>query len=113
MSENLEQRTLKFSERIIAYIGKLHTDLLIKNVVEQLLRSATSIGANYREACGANSKRDFINKLAISRKEAKETYYWLSLLQAKYNSLQLQELKQESHELVLILSKALRSSQNK
>jgi four helix bundle protein len=76
-------------------------------LTHQLLRSATSVGANYCEANGASSKLDFRNKIFICKKEIKETKYWIELL-AQANPLlrnQLEILWQEAHELILIFNK--------
>lgn len=106
---NLENRTLIFSKNIInlcKIIPKVATTIPLIN---QLIRSGTSVGANYREANGASSRKDFANKIYICKKEAKETKYWLELLKdslddEKYISV-CKELEQESFELVLIFSK--------
>lgn len=74
-------KSFKFSVRIIKFYSlksKQHNDL--KDILKQLLRSGTSIGANISESQEASSKKDFINKLTISLKEARETDYWLRLL---------------------------------
>ena len=81
MRDNLIQElTFTFSLNII----KLYQDLIKKNeyvISKQLLRSSTSIGANVAEALDAFSKRDFLYKMSIAKKEARETHYWLRLLQ--------------------------------
>jgi four helix bundle protein len=83
-------------------------------VAEQLVKSGTSIGANVEEADGAESKRDFIHKMSIARKEARETRYWLRIVRATGLSKDAQEigyLLQESDELVRILSAIIKSTQ--
>lgn len=71
----------------------------------QLVKSGTSIGANVEEADGAVTKRDFINKMAIARKEAKETKYWLRLIAGKYIKTELlEEDIKEAQEIINILS---------
>ena len=77
---DLEERTLEFSKRIIRLCKNLPKNTINFKLVDQLIRSATSIGANYREANDALSKKDFIHRLRISRKEAKETIYWVRLV---------------------------------
>lgn len=77
---DLEKRTLEFSRDIIIFCKKYSKDYCIKPTINQLIRSATSIGANYREANAACSLKDFKNKIYICKKEAKETAYWLELL---------------------------------
>ena len=76
---NLESRTLEFTKRVIEYIDKLPKTLTNIEIGKQLIRSAGSVGANYIEANEALSKKDFIMRIKISRKEAKESRYWLSL----------------------------------
>jgi four helix bundle protein len=77
---DLEARTLHFSIAVIQLCKQLPQETINYKLVDQLVRSATSIGANYREANDALSKKDFIHRLRITRKEAKETLYWLKLI---------------------------------
>jgi four helix bundle protein len=77
---DLEDRTIKFFKNIIILCKKISINMINKNLIDQLLRSATSIGANYREANECDTKKDFKNKIRISKKEARETIYWLELL---------------------------------
>lgn len=74
---NLEERTTVFSCAIIDFLKNIQKDVISIPLTSQLIRSATSIGANYCEANGASSKKDFRNKIYICKKEAKETMYWL------------------------------------
>ena len=103
----LEDRTLKLTEAVITLCRTIPKDILNNPIVSQLIRSSTSVGANYREANGASSKKDFKNKIYICKKEAKETQYWLQLLVKAYPECtkQCRSLWQESHELTLIFSK--------
>ncbi len=81
MKENLIQnKSFEFSLNIIKLYKSLKTQSEY-DIARQLLRSGTSIGANIEEAIGAQSKKDFFSKLSISLKEARETYYWLRLLE--------------------------------
>jgi len=77
---DLEERTTKFARKIIGLRKGLPKDRIINPLFSQIIRSAGSVGANYREANEALGKKDFIYRLRISRKEAKETYYWLELI---------------------------------
>jgi|SRR3989344_6527945 len=77
---DLQERTSLFSEGIIDFCRKIKQDLIAKPLISQLVRSGTSVGANYCEADGAASKRDFINKMNIANKEIKETRYWLKMI---------------------------------
>lgn len=77
---DLEERTLEFAKAVIRLCRKLPQKVIEKELISQLIRSSGSIGANYREANDALSKKDFAHRIKISRKEAKETCYWLELL---------------------------------
>jgi len=112
---DLEERTVKFSENIIDFSKNIPKDLIARPLINQLVRAGTSIGANYSEADEANSKKDFINKIALSKKETKETKYWLRLIAHTFPNLKLEarELWQEAQELNLILAAIIRSSQKK
>ncbi|MGC8885510.1 MAG: four helix bundle protein [Candidatus Nanoarchaeia archaeon] len=80
MQYPLEERTANFGEQIIDLCKKTPKNSITLPIVDQLLRSALSIGANYQEANGASSKKDFKNKIFICKKECKETKYWLRML---------------------------------
>lgn len=113
---DLESRTLQFSNEIIVLVKKLNRDVINSPLINQLVKSATSIGANYCEANGASSKKDFHNKIYICKKECKETKYWLEII-AEANQEQKEECKKlwkEAQELTLIFSKiALTLKNNK
>lgn len=104
---DLEERTAKFGEAIIELCKKAPRNTVSTPVVSQLVRAGTSIGANYYEANGASSKKDFLNKIFISKKEARETKYWLRMLSKAEPELKEACLKlwQEAQELTLIFSK--------
>ncbi|HNV96919.1 MAG TPA: four helix bundle protein [bacterium] len=107
MAYDLEERTSVFGENIINFCKSLEHNFLSKIILAQLLRSATSVGANYIEANNASSKKDFRNKIYICKKEANETRYWLKMIR-KYNSskeLEIQSLLKEAHEFSLIFGK--------
>lgn len=102
---DLSRRTLHFAVKLISLVNALPKSRAADVIGRQLLRSGTSIGANYREAQRAESRDDFIHKIAISSKEVAETEYWLELI------LQTPELKasgvadllKECRELIAIL----------
>jgi four helix bundle protein len=107
---DLEERTAKFGEDVIEFLKALKRDELNKPLISQLVRSSTSIGANYMEADGAESGKDFKHKIAICKKEAKETRHWLRMI-AKANPDELNDCRnlwKEAHELTLIFSSMLR-----
>jgi len=106
---NLEIRTAKFSSEVISFVKKLKRDIINNPLISQLVRSATSVGANYCEAQGASSRKDFKNKLYICKKECKETKYWLEII-AKSNPEYTEECRKlwkEAQELTLIFSKSI------
>src|SRR5438477_3283697 len=80
MKEDLESRTKRYALSVIALMSRLPKNKATDVIGYQLLRSGTSIGANYREASRGLSRDDFIYKIGICEKEAAETQYWLELL---------------------------------
>lgn len=111
---DLEERTARFAEEIVELCKKMPENIITIPIIDQLLKAATSIGANYCEANGASSKRDFRNKIFICKKESRETKYWLRLLAKSIESEDLQKesrhLWQETQEFNLIFSKIAASS---
>ena len=104
---DLEDRTLTFSKNVIRFCKQLKQDTINRELISQLIRSSGSVGANYREANDALSKKDFGHRIRIARKEAKETQYWLQLLAEAASSEPNGDLKgllQEASELKNILS---------
>jgi len=80
LSQELEERLGKFGEQIIELAKKVPKNIVTIPIISQFVRSGTSVGANYMEANGASSKKDFKNKIYICKKEAKETMHWLRML---------------------------------
>ena len=112
---DLEERTAKFSEGVIDFVKNVNRNSLNDSILRQLIRSATSVGANYCEANNASSKQDFRNKIYICKKEINETKYWFRML-AKTNSElkdKAKELWQEAQELNLIFQKIVNSLNKK
>ena len=108
MQYDLEERTTEFSKKILIFVKEVKLNVINRNVIDQLIRSATSVGANYREANGASSKKDFRNKIYICKKEIQETKYWLELLGeivSKSQKEKVRNLWKEAHELTLIFNK--------
>ena len=103
---DLEDRTLDFSKKVIRLCKKLPYNSINSELVSQLIRAAGSVGANYREANDALSKKDFSHRIGITRREAKETYYWLQLIEEANANLddEVKKLLQESLELKKIFS---------
>ncbi|MFA4881114.1 MAG: four helix bundle protein [Candidatus Doudnabacteria bacterium] len=106
-SYDLEERTAKFGENIICLIKKVPRNIATIAILKQLIRSGTSVGANYMEANGASSKKDFKNKIHICKKEAMETKYWLRMLAQADNNFkdEYRKIWQEAQELSMIFGK--------
>ena len=77
---DLGDRLLEFGAQIVRLVESLSTTIVGRRIADQLLRSATSVGANYEEARGAESRADFVHKLQIALKEMREAHYWLRLI---------------------------------
>ena len=108
---DLEERLAKFAERVIDLAKRLPNNSINQRLVPQAIGSSGSAGANYCEACEAESKKDFKHKIRIVKKELRETKHWLRLI-AKANPEYIKECRElwkEGHELLLIFSKILRS----
>ncbi len=101
---DLEERTALFGEQVIAFSRSIKLDIISKPLVSQIVRSATSIGANYMEANGASSKKDFRNKIYIAKKEAKETQHWLRMISkaCPEKADEARKIWKECKEIVLI-----------
>jgi len=112
---DLEERTAKFGEDIIDFVKNIKKDSINDSSIRQLIKSATSIGANYCEANNASSKNDFRNKVYICKKETNETKYWLRILTRINPELKdtTRKLWQEAQELNLIFQKIVNSLNKK
>jgi four helix bundle protein len=112
MNYDLEERSGKYGEAVIVFCKGLRMDEFNKPLINQLIRSATSIGANYMEANEASSTKDFINKIRISQKEANETKHWMRMIAAANPDkvVKCRVLWQEAHELTLILATISRNA---
>ena len=110
---DLEERTLNFAKSVINFCKKLPKTVIEREIAKQLVRAATSVGANYIEANEALGKKDFSMRIKICRKEAKESGYWLRLIElSNPDSMNEQEmLLKESTELTKIFSSILLKSQ--
>lgn len=108
-SYDLEERTAKFGEAIIILCKSVKPSNITNPLVNQLVRSGTSIGANYMEANGASSKKDFKNKIFICKKEAQETKHWLRMIASCVpdSKEDIRNIWQECQELTLIFNKIL------
>ncbi|MFA5097206.1 MAG: four helix bundle protein [Candidatus Margulisiibacteriota bacterium] len=113
---DIKERVLEFVVDVARLADKLPRKYSAQTYAKQLIRASSSIGANLEEADGAVSRKDFLNKLGIARKEANETKYWLQLIDRtglfmnKANIAELQHLLCESVELKLILSAIIKNT---
>jgi len=109
------ERCVQYSLQVIKFFRDIEKDSVGRILGNQLLRSRTSIGANVHEAQGGQSKADFIAKISIAQKEACESAYWLRImLETKLGqSADIRKLRQETDELVRILSSILISAQER
>ncbi|HEY2979583.1 MAG TPA: four helix bundle protein [Anaerolineales bacterium] len=113
-AEELKARTKQFGLRAIRVVEALPASKTANVIGNQLLRSGTSVGANYRSACRARSKPDFISKASIALEEADESQYWMELLiEAGIVSAEsLNGLTKEANELVAILTASVKTARN-
>jgi len=111
---DLEDRTAKFGEQVIRFCKNLQQDSINKSIINQIVRSSTSIGANYMEANGASSKKDFKNKIFICKKETQETKHWLRMIAncVPERKEEIREIWKECQELTLIFQKITSSLKN-
>jgi four helix bundle protein len=114
-NDKLLERLTKFAEKVIELCLKLPQTAINSPLINQLIRACSSIGANYSEACGAESSKDFVHKTKISYKESRETKFFLRLI-LKANPAFAKEiipLGQESFEYIKIFSTILSKFKNK
>ncbi len=111
--EEMYERTMQFSVRVVRMVKAMPRDIAEDVIARQLTKSATSIGANYREACHGKSPADFVAKLKICEGEADETLYWLQLLVNTdiMPAARMQALIDEAREFVAIFTAGTRTSQ--
>jgi len=102
----LKRRTQAFAIDVIKFLESLPDTRTVRILSHQLLRSCTSVGANYRSACKAKSTADFVNKIVIVEEEADESIYWLELIEqtVPINHIKLSSLKKEADELTAIFT---------
>ena len=111
----IQERTFEFAIRIVMLCQYLDEKPGVKRILfNQLLRSGTSVGANIEEAQAGQSRADFLSKMSIASKEARETLYWLKLLEKAelIAGDRLQDLKQEADEIVRILTSIVKSTRD-
>jgi four helix bundle protein len=112
---DLEDRTAKFSEELIREIKQIKITPINKSIISQIIRSGTSVGANYCEANNASSKSDFRNKIYLCKKEINETKYWLRILSNTDSEFKenARKIWQEAQELNMIFQAIVNKINNK
>ena len=111
-AEDLKRRTKQFALRVLKLVAALPRTLAGKTIGGQLVRSGTSVGANYRAACRARSKLEFIAKIGIVEEEADESAFWMKLIiESELLKLQqVQPLLDEANELAKIMASSRKST---
>jgi four helix bundle protein len=107
---DIRERAFQFAVRVVRAVRRLPDDTASRVLAHQLTKAATSVGANVEEADGAESRRDFIHKLSIARKEARETRYWLRIVRASVPHEEWASLQGESEEIARIISAIIGSA---
>ncbi len=112
--DEMKDRTKRFAVRIVKYVDSLPRGRSIDELTRQLVKAGTSVGANYRAACIARSKAEFVSKLQISFEEADEWVYWLEVLDdsGHSNGKENENLKKEGKEIAAILMASLTTSRS-
>jgi four helix bundle protein len=111
-SEELRSRTKAFAGEILRYVDHLPKGVAFEVIGKQLIRSGTSVAANYRAACRAKSQADFINKLAIVVEEADETLFWFEMLMEtrKIGGDDILKMMDEANQIIAIFAASLRTA---
>ena len=111
----LKQRTKRFALRVIRLVGALPNSIAGRAIGRQLVRSGTSVGANYRAACRGRSKAEFIAKLGTVEEEADESAYWMELIvEGGFLSDKLvRPLRQEADELTAVMAASRKTAANR
>ncbi len=120
-TNELKLRTKNFSLTIIDLVEKLPNSISVRVVANQIVKSGTSVGANYRAVCRARSDREFVSKMNIVLEEADETLFWIEIIMGKQwiNKPELEVIWKEGNELTAIFVSSLKtvndriSTQNK
>ena len=112
---NLIDRVEKFGETVITFAKIIPKNTINLPLISQFIRAGTSVGANYYEADDAESRKDYIHKVGIAKKEARETIYWLKMITAAEPSLKekISDIYQEARELNLIMNAIVKKVSSK
>jgi four helix bundle protein len=111
-TDELEARTKGFARRVMTLVDVLPNTVKGRVIANQIMRSATSVGANYRGACRARSRAEFISKIGVVEEEADETAFWLELIidSKIHRTTQITPLLDEANELVAIMAASRQSA---
>ncbi len=111
-TDELKARTKRFALRVMTLVEALPNTVRGRVIANQIMRSATSVGANYRAACRARSRAEFISKIGVVEEEADETAFWLELIiESKIRrAKQIAPLLDEANELVAIMAASRKSA---
>ena len=104
-ANELEKELTRYSVNVVKFVRRIEKDIP-RSLADQLIRSATSVGANYTEAINGSSKADFKNKIYIAKKEASETKYWLNIIK-ELTAEPVDTLLQETQKYIMILQKTI------
>lgn len=112
MKEDFKKRVYRYTIRLVKFLRALTADILTREVISQLMRSGTSIGANFFEAQSASSKKDFINFFTYALKSANESIFWFNVLLeseliSKKSADECRNLLAETEELAKILASSI------
>jgi len=112
---DLEERTAKFGENIIEFAKELPKNIITNDIIKQLIKAGTSVGANYNEADCAETKRDFEHKIGICKKESRESKHWLRMIAKAVPEKRekVRKLWKEANELNLIFITIVKNSRKK
>ena len=114
-ARQISDRLLDYGTAIIKICVRLNKTVIGRHIGNQLLRAGTSVGANYEEACGAESKADFIHKLKIVWKEIRESMYWLKLIRNAgiLNGKEIEESINETQQISNIIARSIITAKKK
>ncbi|MGA9119920.1 MAG: four helix bundle protein [Bacteroidota bacterium] len=113
--DTFKERTKDYALRVLLAVQRVPGSLIGDVLVKQIVRSATSVGANYRSACRAKSKPDFIAKLSIALEECDESEYWVELLGAMkiLGEKECLELRDEGRQLTAMLTSSIKTARSR
>ena len=113
--DEFKQRTKAFAVRIIKLVDGLPPSRSTNEIASQLVRSGMSVGANYRAACRAKSRADFISKLGNVEEECDETIYWMELLidSGKMKAVRLASLMSEANEILAMIVASMKTARSR